>query len=86
MDYLLALRVPGWLGRIDSKIFTIITPVLYFSFLPAFLCVFFWIIYESVFPLLSDLHLSFILYPFEHYFLFVLLTFILSPWPLYVVL
>jgi len=44
------------------------------------------IIYEFVFPLLSDLHLSFILYPFEHSFFFVLLTSLLSPWPLYVIL
>jgi hypothetical protein len=84
MDYLLAQRVTGRWGRIDGKIFTIIRPVLRFTFLRAFF--FFWIIYESVFPLLSDLHLSFILYPFEHSFLFVLLTSLLSPWPPYVIL
>ena len=74
MDYMLAIRVTGRWGRNDRKIFTIITPGLCFYFLPAFLCFFLGgggSIYEFVFPLLSDLHLSFILYPFEHSFLFV---------------
>ena len=37
MDYLLALRLPGRWGRIDSKIFTIITPFFLFFLL---FCVF----------------------------------------------